>query len=80
MSREQNASLEKSPTQTVLTQTNPLLAAMCGYIKLELLKRSTHLNRFALKSRLYLHTLQVAFAALRQLNSGQLAAQGELGE
>jgi hypothetical protein len=66
-SLKQHASLEKSPTQTVRTQTNHRFAAFCGYIKLELLKVSTHLNHFALKSKLYLRALQVAFEAFRQL-------------
>jgi len=48
-SLKQNASLEKSPTQTVTTQTNHFFAALCGYIKLELLKDTTQLNHFALK-------------------------------
>jgi hypothetical protein len=73
-SLKQNASLEKSPTQTVRTQTNHLFAAFCGYIKLELLRVSTHLTHFALKSRLYLQALQVAFEALRQLQPVRLAA------
>jgi hypothetical protein len=73
-SLKQNASLEKSPTQTVRTQTNHLFAAFCGYIKLELLKVSTHLNHFALKSTLYLRALQVAFDALHQLHPVRLSA------
>jgi len=73
-SLKQNASLEKSPTQTVTTQTNHLFAALCGYIKLELLKGDTQLNHFALMSKLYLRALQSAFAALRELNPVQLAA------
>lgn len=73
-SLKQNASLEKSPTQTVRTQTNHLFASFCGYIKLELLKVSTHLNHFALKSTLYLRALQVAFDALRQLQPVRLSA------
>src|SRR6266545_1908357 len=73
-SLKQNASLERSPTQTVRTQTNHLFAAMCGYIKLELLKVSTHLNHFALKSKLYLRALQVAFDTLRQFQPVRLAA------
>ena len=73
-SLKQNASLEKSPTQTVRTQTNHLFAAFCGYIKLELLKVSTHLNHFALKSQLYLRALQVAFDALRQFHPVRLTA------
>ena len=73
-SLKQNASLEKSPTRTVRTQTNHLFASFCGYIKLELLKVSTKLNHFAFKSQLYLRALQVAFAALHQLQPVRLAA------
>ena len=73
-SLKQNASLEKSPAHTVTTQTNHFFAALCGYIKLELLKVSTKLNHFALKSKLYLSALRVAFAALRELQPVRLAA------
>ena len=73
-SLKQNASLEKSPTQTVVTQTNHFFAALCGYIKLELLKSDTKLNHFALKSKLYLLAIQSAFAALRELHPPQLVA------
>lgn len=73
-SLKQNASLEKSPTHTVTTQTNHFFAAVCGYIKLELLKGHTKLNHFALKSKLYLHAIQSAFAALRELHPAHLAA------
>jgi hypothetical protein len=73
-SLKQNASLEKSPTHTVCTQTNHLFASLCGYVKLELLKISTHLNHFALKSSIYLRALQVAFDAFRQLQPVRLAA------
>jgi hypothetical protein len=73
-SLKQNASLEKSPTQTVTTQTNHFFAALCGYIKLELLKGDTQLNHFALKSKLYLHAIQSAYATLQELNPARLAA------
>lgn len=73
-SLKQNASLEKSPTHTVVTQTNHFFAAVCGYIKLELLKVSTHTNHFALKAKLYAQALQTAFMALRQLQPIRLAA------
>jgi hypothetical protein len=73
-SLKQNASLEKSPTQTVATQTNHFFAALCGYIKLELLKGDTKLNHFALRAKLYLHAIQAAYAKLRDLNPAQLAA------
>jgi hypothetical protein len=73
-SLKQNASLEKSPTQTVTPQTNHFVAALCGYIKLELLKGDTRLNHFALKSKLDLRAIQSAYTALRELNPAQLAA------
>lgn len=49
-SLKQHAFLEKSPIQTVTTQTNHFFAALCGFIKLELRKISTRLNNFALKT------------------------------
>jgi hypothetical protein len=73
-SLKQNASLEKSPTQTVSTQTNHFFAALCGYIKLELLKGDTKLNHFALKSKLYLSAIHAAYAQLQKLNPTRLAA------
>jgi DDE superfamily endonuclease len=66
-SLKQNVSLAKSPTQTVTTQTNHFFAALCGFLKLERLKRTTKLNHFALKSKLYLNALQAAFSTLRML-------------
>jgi hypothetical protein len=73
-SLKQNASLEKSPTQTVVTQTNHFFAALCGFIKLELLKDSTSLNHFALKSKLYFQAIQSAYATLNSLQPIRLAA------
>ena len=73
-SLKQNASLEKSPTHTVTTQTNHFFAALCGYIKLELLKGDTKLNHFALKSKLYLRAIQSAYAALQEFNPARLTA------
>ncbi len=73
-SLKQNASLEKSPTQTVTTQTNHVFAALGGYIKLEVLQGTTKLNHVALTSTLYLRALQVAFETLRTLHPVRLAA------
>jgi hypothetical protein len=73
-SLKQNVSLEKSPTQTVTTQANHFFAALCGYVKLELLKRTTKLNHFALKSKLYLQAIQAAYATLRESYPISLAA------
>jgi hypothetical protein len=73
-SLKQNVSLAKSPTQTVTTQTNHFFAALCGFIKLERLKRKTKLNHFALKAKLYLNALRSAFATLRSLSPAQSSA------
>ena len=56
------------------TQANHFFAALCGYIKLELLKDTTKLNHFALKSKLYLQAIQAAYATLRELKPVSLAA------
>jgi hypothetical protein len=73
-SLKQNASLEKSPTQTVVSQSNHFFAALCAYIKLEWLKSSSHLNHFAIKARLYLAAVQTAFHALASFQPIRLAA------
>lgn len=66
-SLKQNASLSKSPTQTVTTQANHFFAALCAYTKLEMLSVSKKLNHTALKSKLYISALQRAFEELRKL-------------
>ena len=73
-SLKQNASLEKSPTQTVMTQTNHLFASLYAYIKLEWLRKTSHLNHFALKSKLYIAALHSAFDTLRLLQPIHLPA------
>lgn len=73
-SLKQNASLEKSPTQTVVSQSNHFFAALCAYIKLEWLKSSTHLNHFAMKAKLYLAAVQTAFCSLASLQPIRHAA------
>lgn len=73
-SLKQNVSLAKSPTQTETTQTNHFFAALCGFIKLEMLKVETKTNHFALKSKLYIKALHSAFDTLRELNPIQFAA------
>lgn len=43
---KQNASLSKSPTHTVITQTNHFFAALWAYVKLEIISLKKHLNHF----------------------------------
>jgi len=59
-SLKQNASLEKSPTRTEVTQRNHFFASLCAYIKLEGLKMRTGVKDFALKSKIYLSALKSA--------------------
>jgi hypothetical protein len=73
-SLKQNASLSKSPTKTVTTQSNHIFASMCAYIKLEMLKVTTHTNHFALKSKLYVRALRTAFDTLNELQPIRLTA------
>lgn len=73
-SLKQNVSLAKSPTHTETTQTNHFFAALCGFIKLEMLKVDSKINHFALKSRLYIKALHSAFSTLRELNPIQFTA------
>jgi len=73
-SLKQNASLEKSPTRTQTTQSNHFFAALCAYLKLEILKSSTRTNHFALKSKLYVRALRTAFDTLQELQPIRLAA------
>jgi len=73
-SLKQNVSLEKSPTHTVVTQSNHFFAALCGYIKLELLKVDLKLNHFALKAKLYQQAVLSAFNTLRELQPTDLPA------
>ncbi len=73
-SLKQNVSLAKSPTQTEKTQTNHFYAALCGYIKLEMLKIETKTNHFALKTKLYVNALHSAFQTLRKMNPAHLSA------
>ncbi len=66
-SLKQNASLEKSPTRTVKTQTNHFFVALCTFVKLEWLRTQTKLNHYALKSKIYLSALLSAFQSLQAL-------------
>lgn len=63
-SLKQNASIAKSPTRTVKTQSNHLYAAIMAYIKLEELKFINKMNHFAMKTKIYNQALKAAFKEL----------------
>ena len=73
-SLKQNASLEKSPTRTETTQRNHFFASVCAYIKLESLKIRTGVNHFALKSKIYLAALKIAYQEFVKLEPISLGA------
>ena len=62
-----NASLAKSPTKTIRTQSNHCFASIYAFVKLERLKMTTKTNHFALRSRIYLKAVQGAFRELQAL-------------
>ena len=66
---KQNASLEKSPTKKVKTQSNHMFASLIAYCKLEMLKIKTKLNHFAIKYKLILRANQIAMQELKSLAS-----------
>ena len=67
-SLKQHAALAKSPTRTIVTQTNHVFAAIYGFVKLEQLQIKTKLSHFALRARLYANALAAAFQQLRALS------------
>lgn len=62
-SLKQNASIAKSPTRTVKTQTNHLYASIMAYIKLEKLKLANKMSHFVMKTKIYQQALKTAFKA-----------------
>ena len=72
-SLKHNASLAKSPTRTVITQTSHLFAALLAYVKLEKLKFVYKLNHFALKAKVYLAALKMAWKQLDTFKNYQTA-------
>jgi hypothetical protein len=64
-----NASFAKSPTRTETTQKSHFYASILAYVKYEVLNLRHNQNHFALKERLYLNALQVAYHSLKQLDT-----------
>jgi hypothetical protein len=62
-----NASLAKSPTKMIRTQSNHCFASIYAFVKLERMKMATKMNHFALRSRIYLKAVQAAFRELQTL-------------
>jgi len=66
-SLKQNASIGSSPAHTERTQSNHIFSAIYGYVKLEKLKLCTKLNHFALKSKIYMASMETAVVKFQEL-------------
>ena len=66
-SLKSNASLAKSPTKRVRTQSNHFFASLVAFVKLEVCRISTQLNHFAMKAKLYQAAVASAFQELQNI-------------
>lgn len=73
-SLKSNASLAKSPTKIIRTQSNHVFASIWAFVKLERMKLATSMNHFALRSRLCVKAVQAAFQELQSLRLPQVSA------
>jgi hypothetical protein len=64
-----NASMSKSPTKTVRTQSNHFFASIYSFFKLEQLKLKHNINHFALKSKIYIKALMASCQELKMLTA-----------
>jgi hypothetical protein len=64
---KQNASLAKSPTKKVISQSNHIFASIVAFCKLEILQLKTCANHFALKYKLILRANQASMLELQNL-------------
>ena len=62
-----NAALAKSPTQRVRTQSNHVFLSIYAAFRLESLSIKHKLNHFALRAKLYLKAVRLAFDELQAL-------------
>jgi len=71
---KQNASLSKSPTKRIRSQSNHVFASIVAFCKLETLKLVTATNHFALKYKLVVTANIAAMKELQNLRSSLVAA------
>ena len=62
-SLKQNASIAKSPTRTMTTQTNHLYCSILAYVKLK-----------KIKAKIYIKALKAAYAELKNIKEQALPA------
>ena len=66
-SLKQNLHIEHSPTKVETSQRNHIHLAVCGFIKLEKLRLNYKMNHFAIKEKIYIEALKVAYQKVEEL-------------
>jgi len=66
-SLKQNLKIEHSPTKVEKSQLNHIFLSVCGFIKLERLQLNYKMNHFAIKEKIYIEALKVAFKEVEKL-------------
>ena len=66
-----NAAFAKSPARTVRTQSNHCFAVIYAFVKLEKLRIRTKLNHFAIKEKIYIEVLKIAYDNLEKMSETQ---------
>ena len=66
-SLKQNLKIEHSPTKVELSQRNHINLSICAFIKLEKLRLNYKINHFAIKEKIYIEALKVAYEKVRKL-------------
>jgi hypothetical protein len=64
-----NTSLAKSPARTVRTQSNHIFMSLYATARLEMFSLQQGVNKFALKTKLYINAIREAFTQLQKLKS-----------
>ena len=66
-SLKQNLKIEHSPTKIELSQRNHINLTVCSFIKLEKLRLNYKMNHFAIKEKIYIEALKVAYEKVGEL-------------
>jgi hypothetical protein len=66
-SLKQNLHIEHSPTKVEISQRNHIYLSVCGFIKLEKLRLNYKINHFAIKEKIYIEALKIAYQKVEEL-------------
>jgi len=66
-SLKQNLKIEHSPTKVEISQRNHIHLSVLGFIKLEKFRLNYKMNHFAIKEKIYIDALKVAYQKVEEL-------------